>query len=303
MSDPVSDSDGARLLHPQHPLELRKLETDQPISVVCEQVKQRNWSRVAIGYETSVHQGKPIFLKQFVDRRGQWHLDQYEDEYKAIAKAKELFSPSANIPTPTYKNLELQVIGFDYFRMTTIDVVLRSTNDSDICSHAFDYVLAASCQFLETLKSTDEENQTGQNSPVFRGFDIRNIGIPGTTPELLWNERPYLFDFGTYRKGSHQEAAARILVSVGMLNWGRPLDRFIRGPDATYFHQSVAKLAPYLSRSRLLERLTHEYEHRRKDVQGANWLQRQLKRLGLYTIGYVYVRRLRALIRKASMPA
>lgn len=277
---------------------LQRVATGLEHPIACVDVVQRNWSRVAVGRASAECDQRQLFLKQFIDSRGVAHLDQYHDEFSAIRKAKDLFSDRANIPDPAYRNAERLIIGFDHYEMTTIDVVLRSGCDAAQMQQAFDYTLKAADAFLESLRASDDG--TGA-VPVFRGFDIRNIGIPCENGELLWHQPPYLFDFGVYRAGSYQEAAARILTSIGMLNWGKPMQRFVQGPDAAWFRQAAAALAPYISRQRLLQRIGHEYAHRVKDVQATSWVDRQLKRLGLFTVGYVYIQKMRQLVRALPM--
>lgn len=285
-------------------LEMTSFSTQGVVTVRCASVTERNWSRVAVG-EPAAQTGEdqPLFLKQFVDRRGQQHRDQYDDELVSIERADKLFSGVTEVLKPTCFDSQRLVLGFPFLQMTTLDEILRVPGNDTQAEQGFEQVLAVTEQLLARLKA-HELNDAAANArvPIFRGFDVRNIGIRGTMQSPEVGQPTYLFDLGVARDGDYQEAAARILTTIGMLNWGVPLGRFLRGPKMDWLQQAAEQLSPYLSRQATLDRLQHEFRHRLSDAQGASWLERAGKQLGIATIGRWYVSRLKAAIRGAQIP-
>lgn len=282
-------------------LNLRWFGPSGVMQVDCENTTLRNWSRVATGIIQSAGGNIQVFLKQFIDSQGTAHPDQFTDELNSVNRAKELFGDVLEVLEPISVNERHLVLCYEHHEMNTLDEILRLQPHAELTRKAFDYVLDQFVVMLSRMKTLETGTGTSGWSPVFKGFDVRNIGIPGTLSNPRWEEPAYLFDLGVYRRGSYTEAAARVLTTVGLLNWGSPLGRFLKGPDHQWLSEANRRLQPYLSRNHTLARLRHEYWHRLRDVQGSSWRMRQLKRIGLVTVGLWYMIRLRRAIKKLPM--
>jgi len=282
------------------------------IRVECQKVTIRNWSRVAVCHEASGPCAPQLFLKQFVDSKQIPHPDQYHNELDSIKKAIELFEPDVSVLRPKYLDPKNLTIAYEYIPMLTLDEILRNTagkfSQPTGYEASFEIVLNAVSVILNRLR--DLENASGPNGScgtancayVFHGFDARNIGVPTDLGLPGASPNAYLFDLGNHWTGPRQEASARYLTTLGLLNWGKPLSRFALGPDTEMLANGIARIHEHISKKATIARINGEFRSRIFNVQGPNWMVRLGKRAGLLTVGYYYIRRLRHFISNASIP-
>jgi hypothetical protein len=128
----------------------------------------------------------------------------------------------------------------------------------------------------------------------FKGFEIRNAGMPRSAGADVSADDLVLFDFVRPYLAPIEEAAAKLFVSVGMLNWGNPLRRFIKGPDTTLLARAADILRPWLDREAIAAELDLQEKFRFVELRGARSHEVFLKWLGVMTFGRSYFAKLRA---------
>ncbi len=186
------------------------------------------------------------------------------------------------------------VLGYEFVAVTPFDELLRT--DPQRFAQLFPEVLPKLVQLLNALiggaEMVDEKRRKkvdleGPKSIVFRGLDVRNMGLVPSTD----SERPYdlcIFDFESAYDGYVAEASAKLFVSIGMLNWGRPIRRFARGPDLTLLDQAFTFLKPFCTSDTIQSRLNHDFAQRQRVVKAVNGLESAAKKLGIQFLGRRY---------------
>lgn len=301
------------MLNPQHDLiqqgdeyPVADLQSDSTqVLLHCNRVQQRNWTRVGVG-SISPHAGTArttVFLKQNIDRGGNRHPEHWAYEQSGAAIAHDLLQNIVRVPQLRYKNESLLLNVYEYIDIITIDELLRSdpkTFDRCIGSvmHSMAEVLGVmarpiSVSCLETLPVKSRPYGGASTAINFKGFEIRNTGLVRDPAGNVEVDELVMFDFVRPYLAPIEEAAAKLFVSIGLLNWGKPLGRFMRGPDASLLEGALRALHPFLDRQAILAEIELQSAFRTREFQGAGRLERTLKRLGVDTLGKRYLHSLR----------
>ncbi len=273
--------------------------------LLCSGVQQRNWSRVAKGTLLS-GDGRSVacFVKQYVGKDGSVHADHWEYEYEGVDYAAGILEQVVHVPKLLVRNQQLMLNIFEYFEIVSIDQLLRS--DPAAFNGCIDSVLQRMEQVLVALLSAPDKYDVGglkskQRSygnlglaVNFKGFDIRNVGVSVAVDNHVVAEELVLFDFVRPYLAPVEEAAAKLFVSVGMLNWGNPIRRFISGPDTLLLASAADILRPWLDRDAICAELDLQEKFRNAELKGARSLEVFLKWLGVAALGRYYFAKLRA---------
>jgi len=265
-----------------------------PAEIVCTEVVQRNWSRVGIG--VAPDGGERFFLKQSIDRRGGWHERLWRYEHEGTRLAERLLEGVVRVPGVVAADRQLLLNLFELEQLETPDELLR--RDADRFRGLFQPALEGMLAVIGALSRPPAElvrelprkqrDYGGPSTAVcFKGFEIRNCGFPADTAAGL-----VLFDFGRPYLAPPQELAAKLLVSVGLLNWGRPLARFVRGPDLELLAGARARLEALLDPGAVRAELALQREFRTREVKSGGRLSALFKGVGVQTIGNKYLGRL-----------
>lgn len=284
--------------------------TGLSLSLVCSDVAQRNWSRVATGLieerEDTGH--RRLFLKQYVDRTGQWNENLWTYERSGVQIAQEVLGKHIGIPRLIVSDLSHLINAFEHADMLSMDELLRA--DSSAFERAFPVALGCMAEVLEILHNPEFEtrfhlsrkNRNFGGSDVglnFKGFEFRNLGVSTEALKEPTREDFFLFDFVRPYMAPIQEAAAKSFVSIGLLNWGHPLSRFSKGPDFQLLEVAKQHLAPYLDRKAVEAELRLQRSFRWAEIHGAGTLERSVKRLAISTLGGRYFHRMENWCRSA----
>ncbi len=283
--------------------QLTDIRTDSPPrDIWCSDVTQRNWSRIATGFcKDREPADQRLFLKQYVDRAGQWNEDLWMYERSGVSIAHEVLGERIGIPALVSSDQTLVVNAFAYTDLLSMDELLRA--DSSAFERAYPVALECMLEVLEALQNQDFETRfhlprkhrdygDGAVALNFKGFELRNMGVTSGMQQAPTRDDFFLFDFGRAYMAPIQEAAAKLFVSIGLLNWGRPLSRFSKGPDFRLIEQAKQHLAPYLDRKAVEAELRLQRSFRWADIQGTGSLERNVKRLAITTLGGRYFHRL-----------
>ena len=274
------------------------------VSIRCLDVDQRNWSRVGTAEYTDEHGNtQRCFVKQYLDKAAGRHADHWGYERDGATVARELLKKLVHVPEIIFRNDELLINVFEFCELTSIDVLLR--NDPVAFNEIIGPVLGRMAEVLTVLKNpsadfdvrslTTKQRVYGSSSTAvnFKGFEIRNTGIsPGAGVDMKPGDL-VLFDFVRPYMAPIEEAAAKLFVSVGLLNWGSPLSRFIKGPDKSLLSEAAITLAPWLDGAAIYAELDLQEKFRTAEFKGAGGIEVFLKRLGIDLLGKLYLRRLR----------
>jgi hypothetical protein len=276
-----------------------------------ESVSQRNWSRVGIGQVTGGQApAQRVFLKQFLDRSGIAHSEHFAAERDGCRIATGIPQDGLQISTVTGESLPDCLLVYPAMRVITPDELLR--RDPAQFRALLPGLLQAMTSLLRALPAAAAMNpglkrkqRSFRCSVValnFKGLDIRNIGIPLDDQRRPSGDRPVMFDFGRPYLAPMEEAAAKLFVSCGLLNWGWPLARFIHGPDTAIIEAAATAFAPYLDREAIAFEVEHEARVRLGEPpQGSSAAIRLGKQLVIGTVGRWHLGRLRALL--GDLPA
>ncbi len=258
--------------------------------VTCDDVDQRNWSRVGKGTTGS---GKPVFLKQYVTAGGSWQPTLWASEQQGHDIAGRVLGDVARIPDVIGTSGDVLVSVFEFVPMRPIDELLRTERDR--FARVFPGVTKAMADVLAVMAKVPGAELELPVSNVayasarpalnFKGFDIRNVAMTQDGDMVL-------FDFGRPYVAPIEEAGAKLLVSIGMLNWGRPLRRFARGVDVALLEVAAAHLHPFLDRAAVSEEIDLQRRFRFREVHGSNTIERVAKKAGLALLGRRYLREL-----------
>jgi hypothetical protein len=270
----------------------------------CVSVQQRNWSRVGIGHlaasPENTHQR--VFLKQNIDRGGGWQPSHWQYEQKGATIARELLRDIVEVPALRYQNEQLLLNVFDYIDVVTVDELLRS--DAARFDRCIVPVTERLVRVLEAMKapriaslreglSTKKRSYGGPGTTInFKGFEIRNTGLVRAEDGRIDPDNLVAFDFVRPYLAPVEEAAAKLFISVGLLNWGKPLSRFALGPDLLLLERVLPALYPYLEGQAIRSELKLQTDFRTQEFQGSGHLERLFKRLGTDTLGKRYLRKL-----------
>ena len=136
---------------------------------------------------------------------------------------------------------------FDYKNIVSMDVLLRE--DPAAFDRCFMLVVERMVAVLEALRKPKthdvslpikERPYGGLRTAVnFKGFEIRNIGLARTIDGRVDPSDIVIFDCVRPYLAPIEEAAAKLIVSIGLLNWGMPLSRFARGPNTELMHAAA----------------------------------------------------------------
>jgi hypothetical protein len=274
------------------------------VTIRCLDVDQRNWSRVGTAEYTDEHGNtQRCFVKQYLDKAAGRHADHWGYERDGATVARELLEKLVHVPEILFRNDELLINVFEFFELTSIDVLLR--NDPVTFNEIIGSVLGRMAEVLTVLKNpsadfdasslTTKQRVYGSSSTAvnFKGFEIRNTGIsPGAGADMKPSDL-VLFDFVRPYMAPIEEAAAKLFVSIGLLNWGSPLSRFIKGPDEGVLSEAAITLGPWLDGAAISAELDLQEKFRTAEFKGAGGIEVFLKRLGVDLLGKLYLRRLR----------
>jgi hypothetical protein len=288
----------------EYPVDHRQAPFGQ-VSLQCTRVTQRNWTRVGMGrLQAPDGAGQTtVFLKQNIDRGGHSHPEHWVYEQAGADIAHQLLHDIVRVPQLRYQSESLLLNVYDYIDVITIDELLRS--DPAAFDRCFDKVIRdmgavleamkqpASAPHLETLPVKSRPYGGPSTALNFKGFEIRNAGLARTEAGAIESGDLVMFDFVRPYLAPIEEAAAKLFVSIGLLNWGKPLTRFVRGPDRKLLERALRPLHPCLDRQAVLEEIDLQSRFRTREFQGSGNLERTLKRLGIDTLGRRYLYKLR----------
>lgn len=291
------------LMEPGHHYHINDLSSNTKLSVQCTSVEQRNWSRVGTGLiEMDAGKTQEVFLKQNVNKNGEILVDHWEYEKLGAIVASKLFQNSITIPRLQYHNPALALCVFEFIEITPFDTLLR--NNSELFNKSFIDFLEQSTQMFETLQNPHglaitnslpvKERTYGHSSNCinFKGFDIRNIGVNNSPASNTGDSEFVMFDFGRPYKAPIQEASAKLFISIGLLNWGRPISRFARGPNTDLLTLSLDYMKPYLCYESIHAELKLQSKFRFSEVHGSGLIEKSLKKLGIDVLGKRYIKKL-----------
>lgn len=274
------------------------------VQVSCAKLEQRNWSRVAIGsYQDTNGETRPCFIKQYIDKAGGSHPDHWNYERQGVSVATKLLGDVATVPAIRFRSEEFLLNVFDFVEIVSLDKLLRQDEAAfDLC---IDSVLKQMSLVLTALQNprrhdgleidkTKPRAWGGEPTAAnFKGFDIRNAGVPAAAPASIGDNQLVLFDFIRPYYAPIEEAAAKLFVSLGLLNWGKPLHRSIKGPDHALLERSMPVLQPWLHRDAVFAELELQQKFRPAKFHDDKGLQAALKRVGGGVLARIYLLRLR----------
>ncbi len=302
MSNSALNSENSVFLQPGYEYTVNDLlKNNASVTCLCTHVTQRNWSRVGLG-EITTKDGKTtkVFLKQNVSKNGEILSNQWENEKLGTTVASQLFNSSASIPQLKYQNSSLALCVFEFINVIPFDELLRD-NHILFMKH-FKRFLEHTVQILQTMQSGTTIDalpvkQRSYGSPStsinFKGFDIRNIGVINDPENNSESSEFIMFDFGRPYKAPIEEAAAKLFVSIGLLNWGRPISRFSKGPDTDLLVMALPYMKPFLEHGSISAELDLQSRFRASEVHGSGIFERSIKKLGIEILGKRYLFKLR----------
>ena len=253
----------------------------------CRDVTQRNWSRVANGTVDASGATAQVFIKQFIDVRGKAHRKHFAAELEAIDVANDLFGDLVEVVRPCGVSEDRLVMVYPYRDMVTLDELVRAPSGIDVRASS-DALLTLLERILDRLA---ERQRSNGSVPNFHGIDVRNVGLKKRAGNPTLVEPAYLFDLGSCVTGPYGLSAAKYLVSIALLNWGRPLSRFLRGPDMRLLNKALNQLQAHATQADVLDYLHTEYQLRLDEVRSSSALLRGLKKLALHSVGRRYIAR------------
>lgn len=276
-------------------------DKDLNTRIRCQTVSRRVWSHVGIcEHIGSGGVRQEYFVKQYIDRRGQPHADQWRQEQHGSRLAATALDGLVHISRIAFIAEEHLLNIFEYRPLHSMDELLREHPEA--FASTVDHVIDTMGRVLDRLASPlDRDSLAGLpekrrsfGAPTalnLKGFEIRNVGLevsesrqPGQTVIMFDCGKPYLAPI--------EEAAAKLIVSIGMLNWGRPLRRFLLGPDTALLVKSFDIFTAYVDRRAIEEELRRNAVFRTRHVLAQNRLEEFLKYVGVKTIGNRYFRQL-----------
>lgn len=278
---------GERLIldsgRPSHPLEAR-----------VDEVRQRNWSRcgfatVAAGTEA----GSRLFLKQFVDARGGCNPEKFAAERTSAAFAQDRLRALRHPLLQGHDDQRL-LLAFEALPMETPERLHHAGGiDPGMWQALLDRLPAlleelTAPDFLDAARTVFPHRPSvfpsAQAALVFKGLNLRNVGVP---TDQTGARDFFLFDLGPGWIGPVEEASAKYVVSALLLNWGKPLHAFFKGPPRALVRSLAAALGDYSSQAAVAAELEHQF-HSRRFVIGRNRGEAATKAALLSTVGRLY---------------
>ncbi|MGH8579360.1 MAG: hypothetical protein ACREVK_04260 [Gammaproteobacteria bacterium] len=275
------------------------------VCVVVYEIEQRNWSRVAMALmekEGSQLEGERVFLKQYLDSAGRWHEHHWTYEREGIETGRATLQGLVKVAPIVGADAVHLVNAFEYCDITPMDVLLRRNPTG--FKRAYPFALEQMREILERLQC-GRKMVEGRELPVkkrdyggpstalnFKGFDFRNLGFKVGTEAAPQATDLAIFDLGRPYLAPIEEVAAKLMISIGLLNWGKPMSLFVQGPDLSLLETARKVLEPHLNGDALRAEIRLQRSFRIKQVQGKSGLERGLKHLGIDTIGRWYMQQL-----------
>ncbi len=271
-------------------------------------ITQRNWSRVGTAVlEMENSSKRRCFVKQYIDRSGVLHPDHLQYEYEGALLASKILDGIVKVPSLLLKDDERLINVFEHTDVITVDELLRS--DETRFWHYYPLLLEQLSDVLNAMREGANRHDTA-NLPVktrnyrsqglainFKGFEIRNTGYqlsPGNMEDSSTSLPPVvMFDFVRPYIAPIEEAAAKLLVSIALLNWGKPLGRFIKGHDNEILDMAFYYIGQWTNREAMEAELAIQQGFRFDTIKGANRSESQLKKVGLNVVGRIYLNRIR----------
>lgn len=216
-----------------------------PLDVVVESVTQRNWSRVGRARDAG---GRPVFVKQFLDRAGAPHAEHRDDERAGTAVLARLAAVDATVLLGGDEDRLL--LAFAWEPSESLDELLRSVGDAAFLDRWRSSVLPRLPALLDELVALAGEGgyegrqkvrayPSAAEAVLLKGLDVRNLALRSDGTGA-----PLIFDPGRWYRGPVEEGAAKLLVSIGLLNWGSPPARFRRGVPRSLLDPAAEVLGP-----------------------------------------------------------
>lgn len=295
---PDSSTSRRQLLQVNQPVDLALEGGGVARQVVCTDVFQRNWSRVARaqagGTNGSTDGAEDLFLKQFVDRRGIWHEDHWRYEEHGCAVARRALAAPFHVPALRLISADSLTLGYELLDLDAFDTLLRDHPRRFEARRSFllegihdlmEALVAAADTDLGRLSTKQRDYDSRGRALCFKGLDVRNLGCRGEGNQMV------AFDFGRPYLAPVEEAAAKLLVSIGLLNWGRPMSRFVRGPDRELLADAARALAPWTGLEATRAEIALQHTVRTQTIQGRR-IESALKRWGVEVMGRRYLSKL-----------
>lgn len=275
-------------------------------SITIEKTIQRNWSRVAKATYQHGSAAGDCFVKQYLDASGAAYPEHQEYEYQGAVLASQLLGDLVTVPKPIFRDDDLIINVFEHVDVVTVDELLRS--DEDAFWKRFPLMLekmseiltqmqaSASAELCHQLPVKTRRYSTRGLAVNFKGFEIRNTGyqtpLSDSQTANTLEHRPVMFDFVRPYIAPIEEAAAKMMVSIGMLNWGKPLSRFLKGSDSDMLTFAKEYLDPFLDRAALRDEIEIQRGFRFQTIKSGSRLESQVKKSGLNLIGSRYMKQL-----------
>lgn len=208
-------------------------------------LKQRNWSQVGAG--TLRYQGRyqAVFVKRFVDRSGMSRRDHYENERQSHAILAGIGPLPVRIPRLIQAQSENVTLVYEYIDAPPVDRIIRQSY-SHLAAEIWTRIASTMCELLDLFGEIELPDCTGGPSPAdsprtldFNGLEVRNIGLRSPSSAM---PQVVFFDPGRAKHRRQEVSGSRLITSALMLNWGRPLTRFSRGPHYALAEELIACL-------------------------------------------------------------
>jgi len=273
------------------------------------EVTQRNWSRVGDGvFQANGESPHDCFVKQYIDRGGATHPDHLRFEYEGARVASAILGDIVKVPTILCSDDTHLINVFEHHALITVDELLREDEKrfwrffpllleryNDILQAMLD---GATQPIAETLPEKSRPYSSQGSAINFKGFEVRNTGyaLPLDADDLRRSPTALppvvMFDFVRPYLAPVEEAGAKLLVSIGLLNWGKPLSRFIQGPDMEMLDMAFHYVGRWTHLAAMEAELAIQSGFRFATVKGASRSETGLKKAGLNLIGRHYMRKL-----------
>lgn len=264
-----------------------------PLTVRVRSVTQRPWSRNALAVDDA---GNRYFLKQMRGLDGRWHGQHYTDEAHGHLLARRVVRSLTAEPLVGQLPGHL-LLAYPAVTLVTPDELLR--RDPAQLARIWPGVCDAMAALIRDLEASDEAVRAGlrvKQRPYasigttlsFKGLDVRNLGISDGTPSVT-----HIFDLGRAYVAPVEEAAAKLFVSVGLLNWGFPIRRFLGGPPLDLLEPARTALLPWLAPGAVAIELAGQARTRRANPTGRTAAERAARRVVIGSAGQRYLRQLR----------
>lgn len=262
-------------------------------------VRRRIWSMTGEGeIVLSGISRSTIFLKQFIDRGGNPDKNGFDVELSSREPAKKLLRSCVYIPKLLLIDAERLILGYEFVECLTFDELLRQ--DTNVFNREFDAVLPRLVELIDALAGGARRVGSGNRShldsasmraTIFPDLELRNIGV---LKDAVGDSESRLcaFDLGRPYEGCVADASSNFLLSVGLLNRGRPLRRFIMGPDFELLDKAWRVLRPIADPENVIARFKREEVERSHRVKAVNNFESVAKKVGIRIVGRRYLRAL-----------